>query len=465
MKTDKVCLTMAFLIGTGLASAGEFHWKGGSGDLLEPSNWEEEVAPTSVLGGGDKLVFRSATPDAEIVTPSGAFYAQQILIEKDSEPLHFKGGQLGLTVGFFADSRVTVDNNLNFYYENAKLVPGQSCDAGGTFVFNGRIDFYKKLFVGGMSSCEINGVVVGSGAAELSSPLYTMTGGKVTFGGKVSIKKIGCEWVGMASKEPIFAFAAPGNVWETCLLAYMGIDLDCVNALDPSVVLTWKDDYDGVEAKTTYRMNGYDQVADRIVSARAGDFTTGYISTTNACTLTLKGSADAETDCCLRGDLSIVWDSAEGHTQTFMNRAHQTTGSLAASNGVLRLAAGAAFASVRGLSAGVNGEIDVATDVPGALAGLQRIDVANGGRVVISSVAKGAFPTKASQLSLAVAGDAALDLPANFALRVKDMAVDGTVLWPGVYGGPESAAEHKLPQLSGTGVVDVRGGGLMILFK
>ena len=78
-------------------------------------------------------------------------------------------------------------------------------------------------------------------------------------------------------------------------------------------------------------------------------------------TLTLRGTASAETPMMIAGSVSLVWDPVGDFTQTFSNRAHTTTGRLTVNGGAVCLKGATTFASLSEAMVKIGARLEVET--------------------------------------------------------------------------------------------------------
>ena len=138
------------------------------------------------------------------------------------------------------------------------------------------------------------------------------------------------------------SFHTDGNAWEGITVLDGGIiNFAAAGAMPVSTVLTFGTDSWPNGAGCSYRLVGFDQTCDRIESAFPADGSGKVYDTFavggdgNPHTLTLRGSGDALCSVKLQDAISLVWDPVGDFTQTFADRVHTTTGSLAVKGGTL----------------------------------------------------------------------------------------------------------------------------------
>ena len=96
----------------------------------------------------------------------------------------------------------------------------------------------------------------------------------------------------------------------------------------------------------------------------------------------------------------------------------------------------------------------------------------SGGRLYVrDDVANTAFGPRAGRgkAKLSISGAGVLEI-AGGTVTVREFAIDGTDAGAGLYGSPDCTdprvpASHRIPQLAGAGVLNVRGDGLMMILR
>ena len=239
-------------------------------------------------------------------------------------------------------------------------------------------------------------------------------------------------------------------------LMYGYVICEAAHALPTNCVINWAGWCSGRMAYID--MRDYDQTLDRL---SCGYWNNGeayrkdgrFITSTSPVSLFLRGTASAVTHGKIDGQVTVVWDAADkAFVQEFTNASYRvstTTGGLIASNGVLRLGAGANFPNVTYLEAAPDGKVEILTAVPGALASVAAISVAEDGEVSIADAAVGMLDGATARFDLSLETGAVLRIPSGMTLRVGTLTVDGEVKEGGSYDA------SRLPQIVGGGKLDV----------
>lgn len=389
----------------------------GGGGWDDAAHWVNGVKP--VGGNGDTVTISNDVAGAEITVPENISIASMTIA--GSEPIHLKGARISLSDSLDVKRFCTIDNALDFTGNNARLSPGRGASAGGTTVFNGAITLpgWMTFWLGGFSDAVFNGAINGPNT-QVRSSAEIGTSGKMYFNNTVKFKSI-------LFKDTVsrcnYVFNASGNEWQASDIALANISCGCENALSANGVLTWNHYYCEWESNSSYYLNGYNQVANRISSEKPSK-DVDYISTTNTANLLLVGTDNAETYSCTRGDLTILWAPTGDYTQTFLDRDHKTTGRLVVSNGTLRVGGTATFKSVSAVEV-AGGRFLVDSAATASLSGVRRVEVVSNATF---EVATDAAPLTDSAVDFALEADSRLIFPAGTILRVNSLTVDGMPL-------------------------------------
>ncbi|MBQ2629319.1 MAG: hypothetical protein IJG13_06545 [Kiritimatiellae bacterium] len=392
----------------------------GSGSWDDAAHWAGGTKP--VGGNGDTVTISNDVVAAEITVPANISIGNMLII--GSESVHLKGAKISLSGSLDVKRFCTIDNALDFTGNNARLSPGRGASAGGTTVFNGTITLpgWMTFWLGGFSDAVFNGAINGQNTPVRSSAEMG-TSGKMYFNNTVKFKSI-------LFKDTVsrcnYVFNAGGNEWQTSDIALANISCGCENALSANGVLTWNHYYCEWESNSSYYLNGYNQVANRISSEKPSK-DVDYISTTNTASLLLVGTDNAETYSCTRGDLTILWAPTDDYTQAFLGRDHKTTGRLVVSNGTLRVGGTATFKSVPAVEV-AGGRFLVDTTAADSMSGVRRVEVASGATFEVST---DAAPLMDSAVDFVLESNSRLIFPAGTVLRVNSLTVDGEPLQPG----------------------------------
>lgn len=139
---------------------------------------------------------------------------------------------------------------------------------------------------------------------------------------------------------------------------------------------------------------GHDQVFDRIESDEtrlannAGVIRSGHYSPWVAipCTMTLRGTASADTSAIVQDAITIVWDPVDpSFKQTFRNRANETKGDIIVRAGTFEVAGSGSFANVRRLVVGDGATFRLDTTAANALKSVTNVVLGAGGALTVAS--------------------------------------------------------------------------------
>ena len=199
----------------------------------------------------------------------------------------------------------------------------------------------------------------------------------------------------------------------------------------------------GTDTPLGVNLRGYDQTIDRL----AGDLSLAQLdrkwaavrSRANvsdgnnvAATLTLRGTASAETPMMIADLVSLVWDPVEDFTQTFSNRAHTTTGTLTVNGGAICLKGATTFANVPKVMVKAGARLEVETTGGPVFGNAAVLDVKGTLRV-----AEGAQLFAAGKGEINVGGGKIV-LPAGRTMSVACLKVKGVPQVPGTYAAGDT---------------------------
>ena len=449
----RTLVTLMAALSVGATFAGDvFRWNGGAaGDFSKPSNWlVGTAAATRAPGAGDQLLFDGADAVTANNDIDGLTVASLWLMGPGAVTL--KGGEIALTGGAAALTNACA----------ATIYAPLRAAANNTWYMKSPIDIYGKVTIDAgfkltsagpdnLSSVTYHGPVAGPQATFQHAQ---GKGGNLYFMDRVELATLSFNW-GAArlhlAENAYLQVANPIGLW------YAYIVCDKHNAFDPSVAFTWRGDYrESGDGRSSYDISSTEQTIDRVYGTAPkngkgevvdSDFLLG------SGTLTLRLSEDATACCRIKGSLSLVVDSPEGHTQTFMDRAHVTTGTITVKKGGLTCGGTNTFANLSGISVSKDGVFTLDTTSANALAGLKSLEIFSKGKFVIGENAATPFGDKT--LSLWVNEDSELTVPAGLTIDVASLHVGGARLTAAVSytgeGGPAGA--EVVPWIKGTGVV------------
>lgn len=452
MKAIRMIMTVAVvLLGLQALLADVCYWKpsAGSGSWDDPNNWEGGKVPVS--GRNDFVWLTNLVEGAEITVPGTSFSLNNFWVGGNGKIFTLKGGKLIVNNVFRLDTHAVVNNDLEFNGE--ELTVGCQVGAGNDSVFNGNITIASsrtRFFLGGRSPATFNGTITGLNS-RMGPCRVDLSAGRMTFNGAVRVKDLyyadNSYW-----GKTIYRFAAAGNEWGGCDLGYTSIEFGAANAMCATMPFSWGVYRNTSEENSSYRLNGWSQVADRIETpANAAADHVHYISTTAKASVLLRGTADATAACWLNGPLTLLWAPTGDYTQTLTTRASTLSGDLVVSNGTLCVGAGASLPNARTVTV-AGGRFLVSSSVAKSLASVIAVDIANGATFEIGS---GADPLTTEQAVVRVRGTGVLKIPDAYDLTVTSFAVDGLRLTAGDYTGTGGAVGTEIPQIQGKGRIRV----------
>ena len=177
-------------------------------------------------------------------------------------------------------------------------------------------------------------------------------------------------------------------------------------------------------------------------------------STSAPATVTLKGTADAETGLDVMGKVSLVWDPVDNYTQRFANSLSDTTGSLTVKGGTLEFTGETAFSNATAISVVDSAVFRNASTITKSLEKISRISVGRGATFYSRDTLQTFNGT--TPITIELANDAELYLPAGETVNVADIYVDGKRIAGGSYAADGA---RTFPQLkSGAIEAPVRPG-------
>lgn len=503
MKQKIVSFVTAMMAAT-VAFAGAYTWTGGGADATlwnDENNW----SPAGVPGGGDTATFSSATTIADgiavssgelkivasgaavtlngVISGAGSMYFQ--CTDNANSKIFIAGANTysgGTTINAYTRE---IANNPSSYpqihgicLKNATALGTTRSIShnGGSILFDCasttfNYDFtpaVRAVAYAAAKTCTINGTILDDSFASqmyfvtrTSSATLTVTG-KVG-GSKASTinlrasgngQKIFLNGGAVTSKG--IEHQAGGDGWSygtTCLggqvkaasikLAYGIFHLleGCV--IDGAPVLDFSGYTDGEKAQLN--LNGSCQTVDRLTSVYTGTGSNSRrVDSTAPATLIVRPSQSSLDNCAaVNGAVSVVLDAQDSsYVQQFSNRVSSTSGSLIASNGILRIGRKATFANVPKLVAVNTGAIEVADDVAsGALVGVREIVVEGNGRVTLP-----ASVLTANNFAVTLAETASLEITDGTLLEVSSLKIGNNYVTPGTH------PEGSFTQITGAAV-------------
>lgn len=177
-------------------------------------------------------------------------------------------------------------------------------------------------------------------------------------------------------------------------------------------------------------------------------------STSASATVTLKGSADAETGLDVLGKVSLVWDPVDNYTQRFANSLSDMTGSLTVKGGTLEFTGETAFSNATAISVVDSAVFRNASTITKSLERLSRITVGRGATFNSRDTLQTFNGT--TPITIDLANDAELYLPEHETVNVADIYIDGKRIAGGSYAADGA---RSFPQLkSGAIEAPVRPG-------
>ena len=249
-----------------------------------------------------------------------------------------------------------------------------------------------------------SGSITFAGGINLQNPVV---GGdmSIVFNGNNVIRQVPlafCNWVYFDSG--VFRFAVAGNTYAGLKCYAKTLYTDVPYALDPDKNVAFGVNY---SQNGALDLNGNDQVINRpVIDTWYNIDSSSYAltSSSGAAKLTCRATDNTTFFGSIDGALSLSWEPTSSDcTCTLTGRTSQTTGSLLANAGTLRLTAGTSFPNLSGLVATNTGVI----------------------RIETSSLNTG--------IALTLADSAQLSLPDGFVFACLTARIDGNVLTAGVY--------------------------------
>ena len=484
----KIAMLMVAMA-TSAALATSYNWTGGGADATlwnDEDNW----SPVGVPGGGDTATFTSAATIADgiavasgelkivasgaavtldgVISGAGSMYFQ--CTDNANSKIFIAGANTysgGTTINAY--TREVANNPSSYpqihgiYLKNATALGATRSIAhnGGTILFDCasttfNYDFtpaVRAVAYAAAKTCTIGGTITDDTFASqmyfvtrTSSATLTVTG-KVG-GSKASTinlrasgngQKIFLNGGAVTSKG--IEHQAGGDGWSygtTCLggqvkaasfkLAYGIFHLLGGCVIDGAPVLDFSGYTDGEKAQLN--LNGSCQTVDRLTSVyTASSSNSRRVDSTAPATLIVRPSQSSLDNCAaVNGAVSVVLDAQEAsYIQQFSNRVSSTSGSLIASNGILRIGCKATFANVPRLVAANTGAIEVADDVArGALVGVREIVVEGNGRVTLP-----ASVLTANNFAVTLSETALLEITDGTMLEVSSLKIGNNYVTPG----------------------------------
>ena len=483
----KSLITILATMATFAALANSYTWTGGGADATswnDTGNWD----PAGVPGGGDTATFTNAATIADgivvssgelkiyanaaavtitgVISGEGSMYYQ---LPNDSVSKIVLSGANAYSGGTTVDA-YNSDTGINpqtygVWLQNATAFGSNRAVShkGGTLNFNCANAVFAYDFTPSTRTVRYNAMTVCTIDGSIASKSFTSemwffcktADAKLTVEGKVGGTNTSYINVrarnpadnrslmfngGLVTKNKIRQdiYGSSGIGGTTCLgrltsasalMCSFGTYRMCDDdALDEKTVLEFRDYTDG--NKGIY-LDGHKQTANRITVSDGKTRANGcIISSTPAATLTLKPTTSSLVAMVsLNGAVSLVLDAQDSsYVQQFSNRVSNTTGTLTASNGILRIGANASFANTPKLTAAGNGAIEVTSATANALAGVREIVIEGNGRISLPAAA-----LTAKAIAVTIAETASLEITDGLTLEVASLTIGNTTYAPNHY--------------------------------
>lgn len=324
--------------------------------------------------------------------------------------------------------------------------------------FNGPI-VGKRLVVtplgGGSKTVTFNGDI------DVAGPLHAWRQYDIfnlVFNGTVRCQDFGRYYT---AKTGTVTFNRSGNAIANLYALYHNIFAGAADVLGTNAVVRF-----GAQSASngTIDCRGFDQTIDRIALNASYPISAAHpeghliTSTGGAATLTLRATADCETDALFGGDLSLVWNpraASTFRTYAAYGRAMPMTGALVVSNGTFEVNGTNAFPFVTSVTVADNARFDwlSASDIFG-LKEVASVCIGAGGVFEVGTGATVPFVRDArrAKMTLDLATTAQLILPDGAAMAVSALRVNGTALPAGTVATGVQGVEGTtyLAQLAGS---------------
>ena len=502
----KSLITILATMATFAAFATAYTWTGGGTDATswnDADNWD----PAGVPGGGDTATFTNAATIADgivvssgelkivasgaavtlngVISGAGSMYFR--CTDNGNSKICLAGANTysgGTTIDAYNDrigSNQTKDPLRHgvWLQDNSALGANDTIiHAGGMIVLNCANAVFTKKFVptgsrtvayAALKTCTIDGTVTNdtfSGAmyfaTKASSVKLTVTG-QVGGANASTINTLSCGNGtnvmldgGVVSKANI-KHNTTGDGWsygttrlgspvkaDKLNLAYGTYLMKYANSLDETLVLYFSGYTDG--SKANLDLNGTCQTVNRLESDATGASSAArLVASTAHATLTIRPTQTSLVNMSkVDGAVTLVMDAKNSeYVQQFSNRVSNTTGSLIASNGILRIGAKASFVNVPKLVAANNGAIEVTDNAAsGALVGVREIVVEGNGRVTLPAAV-----LTANAAAITIAETGLLEITDGTNLEVASLKIGNSYVTPGWH-----PAGSLSPQITGATV-------------
>ena len=451
MKKTVFCLA-ALAAGAVAMGATTCTWTG-AGDGVswgDPANWN--VAPTSAAG--DTLVIPAGTATRNTVTGLKI----KALWFEGTEATTVSGEELEFSVAGTSGSYYNLSNECPLQIEMPIRV---SKNFYGYYTANG-IDYRQPVtvvgnvqFVFGKSNMGLalqgvanfhDAVTALEGTVGPGQGLNSSSGYKgIHFYGPVRAQLL--KTYGNYNNDYIL-HSSENDIREAAV-GFSHIVMATKNALGPNCVVKWCGSSTYIpenDSHSYYRLDGYDQVVDRVGypsypyrSTKEPPPTFDIRSSKNAL-LTMRATASDVCGAQFRDAISLSYEPVvPGLVLALTNRQHTMSGTITVSNGTLRAVANSTFANVPSVTVRRGGCFDLQTTASNAFDKLNRLTIEDGGSFIVGDAAVTPFGESLPQL-LVLGNDTTVVLPAGQTVKVGQAISCGSYLDVGTYvAGAEDA--------------------------
>ena len=459
------------------ASAETLYWTGTTPRWGNAGAWTNSAGEATALASGDSVVIdigeAATTMQNDIENLSLAKFTA---FGKNNVNLTIDGKTIGLTGTTGINNTLWTNHCSLVLNADVSLTGGKGrmCFAGYSTVVHGNINVESgsalkflgrpnkaSAGVGLISSdpvIEFHGDVGGDGCTLYLNMGANKQGTTGYFYGNVNC---GTLYIGGDTCPFSVHFMKPGNRVGTIRFFAVPAYFDVNEALTADTVVNFTDtsvyswDSSSLRFKegsrqTLNRLEGIDTVKtsrfsrQRIFASASGSYGT---PSSSACTLELKGSANAVSHVILCDAVNVEWNPVGDYTQDFRDCRHVTSGSISVKRGTVRSSGTNSFVNVSKVAVSANAVMEIASTNAVTFPKLALMQLDAGAKLRVTDAEATPFTAQTTVLSLGTG--AKIDVVSGGVVEVGRLVYNGNEVAAGSYTSAE--------WLDGGGTVNVAG--------